>query len=561
MKHILTFALSIFVTFGLVHMASAADTIESATYLDTNGDGSVDTIRLTMDEPTASCAFEAGDWSSTSGNIDIASIDGVSCDGNNINLTVTADADATGDNASLGGAAPEISYDASAGTAGSIVLNSGAMTDKTDITVADGAAPTVKEEFFWNIIDGEEGIIEVEGTDGATGIDPTGKILGVFFRFSEEMDFTGLSLNNGLTVSPSIGATALNSDETTAYLVSDEFVCGTTYEISIQPDDLAAAAGTPTVPLTTGTEDGTFTFTTIPCAGGSTQQSVQIVEPFIRAGDVEPVAINAPLTTTWEAGGMGLGFVDVYLSEDAGETYEQVASNVNAGLGRYTLTAPAMATTARIKLVGTDLVTDLMSVETNSFSVVGGDRAQNHNSSRSNRTEPVSIGDDLDSDDDGLGDGAEDVALINDVRPGDAITVVGSDAVYYITDRGTKRVFINAQSYFTWFDSFENVKEVSMQVVAAFPLEGVMLPKADVVLVKIQSSSAVYALTDDNGDLTPELRMIPSEEVAAALYGADWADYVIDIPPTFFASFDMGDEYTESTNVDSSGMRKRSDLN
>jgi hypothetical protein len=67
-----------------------------------------------------------------------------------------------------------------------------------------------------------------------------------------------------------------------------------------------------------------------------------------------------------------------------------------------------------------------------------------------------------------------------------------------------------------------------------------VLPKPGVVLVKIQSDPRVYALENNLEDVySPVLREIASESIARAMYGEAWADYVIDIEPTFFTKSDF----------------------
>lgn len=126
---------------GLVPASTqAANTISTKQYLDTNNNGTVETIRWTMDENVTACAYEAGDWTvNTAGSINVA-ITGLSCTGADaiLNITVTADASETG-----GTTAPVISY-ANAGTAGSVTLTSGAMTAKASQTIVDGAKPVIK---------------------------------------------------------------------------------------------------------------------------------------------------------------------------------------------------------------------------------------------------------------------------------------------------------------------------------------------------------------------------------------------------------------------------------
>jgi hypothetical protein len=169
------------------------------------------------------------------------------------------------------------------------------------------------------------------------------------------------------------------------------------------------------------------------------------------------------------------------------------------------------------------------------------------------------------SDDDSTStDPASDNAIvpIAGVTPGDVVHSSSSSAVYYVTSTYGRRVFINEQTYFTWFDSFDVIKEISAETLTALPLEGNMLPKAHVVLVKIQSSPDVYFLEDADNNLVPELRLIRDEATAINLFGTAWADYVIDIEPTFFTKFETGldVEQDENLGIAISHMKRRVDL-
>ncbi len=121
------------------HKALAANTVSSAVYQDTNNDGAVDTIVVTMDENVTACVYEAGDWSvSVAGTIGVTGVTGISCTGTDpiLNISVTSGANKTG-----GVTNPTIAY-ANQGTLGSVTLTSGAMTAKS-IIPTDAAKPIV----------------------------------------------------------------------------------------------------------------------------------------------------------------------------------------------------------------------------------------------------------------------------------------------------------------------------------------------------------------------------------------------------------------------------------
>ncbi len=140
------------------------------------------------------------------------------------------------------------------------------------------------------------------------------------------------------------------------------------------------------------------------------------------------------------------------------------------------------------------------------------------------------------------------------------ITSPSFSTVYYITDEGTRFAFMNTNAYFTWSDTFGDVQEVEDGDLSDYSLAGVMLPKAGVVLVKIQSDPSVYMLDEGDDPLVPVLRKITTEDIAIEMYGSDWADYVIDVEPTFFTKFEIGDEVDEAISVDKSIMKTRQEL-
>jgi large repetitive protein len=140
------------------------------------------------------------------------------------------------------------------------------------------------------------------------------------------------------------------------------------------------------------------------------------------------------------------------------------------------------------------------------------------------------------------------------------ITSPSFSTVYYITEGGARRPFMNTDAYFSWSDTFGDIEEVLDGDLADYAIDGIMLPRAGVVLVKIQSDPSVYMLEEGDDQLVPVLRKIATEEIAIEMYGSNWADYVIDVEPTFFNKFESGDEVDEAIPVDKSIMKTRAQL-
>ena len=107
---------------------------------------------------------------------------------------------------------------------------------------------------------------------------------------------------------------------------------------------------------------------------------------------------------------------------------------------------------------------------------------------------------------------------------GDTSTVTDS-AVYYIGDDGKRYVFPNAQTYFTWYENFDTVIEISQGELASFIIGGNITYRPGTRLIKITSVPDVYAV-----EPTGILRHIGSEAIAFALYGSDWSKRIDAVP-------------------------------
>lgn len=106
-------------------------------------------------------------------------------------------------------------------------------------------------------------------------------------------------------------------------------------------------------------------------------------------------------------------------------------------------------------------------------------------------------------------------------------------AVYYYGSDGKRYVFPNEKTYKTWYADFSSVKMISDAELAAIAIGGNVTYKTG--LVKIQTSPTVYEAQKGG-----ELRAIPDEATAAAMYGAGWAKLVHDIADAFFTNYKVG---------------------
>lgn len=119
---------------------------------------------------------------------------------------------------------------------------------------------------------------------------------------------------------------------------------------------------------------------------------------------------------------------------------------------------------------------------------------------------------------------------------GDLIKTSTSSSVYYLGTNMKKYVFPNAATYFSWYKDFSGVVTIPQSEMDSYGLPvGNVTVRPGTNLVKSPSVNTVYAV-EPNGTL----RSIVSEANAIALWGADWAKKVLDIPDSFIVNYIPG---------------------
>ncbi len=129
---------------------------------------------------------------------------------------------------------------------------------------------------------------------------------------------------------------------------------------------------------------------------------------------------------------------------------------------------------------------------------------------------------------------------------GDLIKMEGNSSVYYYAG-GKRYVFPNESTYFSWYSDFSSVVTISASELQAIPLGDNVVIRPGTKLVKITTDPKVYAVSP-NGTL----HHIDSEARAIALFGADWATRVVDVPDAFFTNYEIGDAIDSDTHPEGS---------
>ena len=108
-------------------------------------------------------------------------------------------------------------------------------------------------------------------------------------------------------------------------------------------------------------------------------------------------------------------------------------------------------------------------------------------------------------------------------------------AVYYYGQDAKRHAFANSKVFFTWFQGFDSVVEVSPSVLGQIPLGKNIAYRPASRMVKFVTLDKVYVVT--RGGM---LRWVTSEAVATGLYGTDWNTKIDDIADTFFVNYTFG---------------------
>jgi len=124
-------------------------------------------------------------------------------------------------------------------------------------------------------------------------------------------------------------------------------------------------------------------------------------------------------------------------------------------------------------------------------------------------------------------------------KAGDLIKMNGLSTVYYLAADGKRYVFPNEKTYNSWYKDFSSVVTIAQSELEGYMLGGNVTIRPGTKLVKITTNPTVYAVEPGGS-----LRSIVSEANAIALWGANWAQRVVDVPDGFFTNYKVGTALT-----------------
>lgn len=142
-----------------------------------------------------------------------------------------------------------------------------------------------------------------------------------------------------------------------------------------------------------------------------------------------------------------------------------------------------------------------------------------------------------------VGSTSSSLRLIKLACPAEADINDPCKAVYYIDADGARHAFPNSRIFFSWYTNFDGVTEVDQAELSGHALGRNVRYRPGERLVKFMTDPKVYAV-----GARGELHWVETEEVATALYGADWNTKVDDISDAFHSDYAFGSAVATPTD-------------
>lgn len=445
---------------------------------------------------------------------------------------------------------------------GNITRSGGTFTHNSgSVTFDANADHTITGSLSWN------NLTLQDSTDNATDVTLTVES-GSTQTINGALTLDGLDESDRLNLVASVGGT----EATTAFEGTSTFT-GDYLDISDNTaTDNSSGVATPIDPAnSTNSGNATGWFTAASSGGGSSEyippggggaQAHDVEVTYPNGGEI--LAPGEHTIISWTATGIGLSYVNIALSLDGGLTYTTFATDEEND-GFYSWTVPnVVSSRARILVEGTDRF-NLLAYDTSddNFSILPEieEVPDVDNDGVPDTQDPV-----IDADNDGVADGGSGPGGLYEpeqISPGDYIKGVSFETVFWVDANLQRHPFYDAQTYFTYETSFDKIKVMADESLSHFTITAPRLPKPGVILVKIVSRPEVYYvdLIDEFDDQSYQLHWLPNEEIAAAIVGEDWADKVIDLPPTVWIHYKRGDDYSMQTEINRDLLTTREALN
>jgi len=118
---------------------------------------------------------------------------------------------------------------------------------------------------------------------------------------------------------------------------------------------------------------------------------------------------------------------------------------------------------------------------------------------------------------------------------GGSLVKGSSPTIYFVTMDGKRLSFPNSATYFSWYKDFSTVKTITNSELKELPLAGSVTIRPGMSVVKFGTKKDIYAVA--HGGI---LRKIKTPQLAAMIFGNNWAAKTVTLPSTAFSTYKSG---------------------
>lgn len=135
------------------------------------------------------------------------------------------------------------------------------------------------------------------------------------------------------------------------------------------------------------------------------------------------------------------------------------------------------------------------------------------------------------------------VILYEQAYAGDLITAPNLGTIYYLNKNMERLVFPDEQTYNSWYDNFDEVKNIPQDLLESYPLSGRNATiRPGTYLVTIPSSNQVWMIGSPN----ILYWLADGEQQVIDLFGSDWMGRLTDLPEYYFTNYTQGPDFKDN---------------
>jgi hypothetical protein len=510
------------VTSGNFSIDTTPPTPASATYLDVDGNGTIDRVDLVFNENLGALTYDASDWSfAVAGDANFDDT-GATISTNTVQVSVSADASETGS-----ATTPSIVYTNVAGRLTDAFLNP-AATFGGGVNISDTAAPL---------------ILLISPADADTGVDQD---TDVIVDFTEAMNLGSITYT--ISDEPTGSSTALSNGDTRLTISHTGDYTSGSHTFTLTAADASAGAPASFTGAVTGvTHPATF----------------QVSAP---SGSTTPTVSNNAIVINNGNSCVVVDDISLLLSASHATHYQVSQDPEFLNVGDW---IPFKPNVDNDVAKGPDhFIIHQMKIP---FETSGDSdqivyaRFQNISKSVSSRVEDGIFVDlnygcqpnepteeALPSHEEARNPRTGAIEPISQVFEGDLIQGSTYSGIYLIGDGLTRHPFINMLSFFTYESNLSIVKIVTDATLSILRLGKTVAPQQGRALIKFESDSRIFAIyKNPNDSYKPLLREIP-EELLVDMVGTGWESFILTLDDVFYSRFLVSNPLVEGEAFDTS---------